>query len=137
MIFFQTVGALLGLIVSAYLIWLGLGKTISFFNSDGYYQSNNLDYKSLVFGVILAIIGAILTSIALIAVPNNLYSRLIVSVAGVIVFIIGYYQIQVEGDSQRGRYWGWTLITIYAIFSSAYLIALVIADGITFIKGLF
>lgn len=137
MIIFQTIGVLLGLAVSICLIWLGAEKSISYFSLGSSYQSDKPDYKSLVLGIVIWLVGVMLTPIALNAVPNNLYSRLVILAVGIIMAIVGYYQMQTNECRKDKQSWIWLFITIYAIFNSVYLIAMELTEIVTFVKSLF
>lgn len=136
MIALQTIGALLGLVASAYLIWLGSKKIGSYFSSENSYREHP-DYKFLIFGTALHLIGIILMAITLSNVPSNFYSRLVIIAVGLVVTIATVYQTQTDEQEQNGRSFKWSYIALYAFLNSFYLIILESADIIMFVKNLF
>lgn len=136
MIVLQTIGALLGLVASAYLIWLGSKKIGSYFSSENSYREHS-DYKFLILGIALHLIGIILMAITLSNVPSNFYSRLVIIAIGLIVTIIAVYQTKTDEQEQNGRSFKWSYISLYAFLNSFYLVLLELANIITFVKNLF
>lgn len=136
MIVLQTMGALLGLVASAYLIWLGSKKIGSYFSSENSYREHP-NYKFLIFGIALHFIGIILMAITLSNVPSNFYSRLVIITVGLVVTIIAVYQTKTDEQEQNGRSFKWSYIALYAVLNSFYLIILESADIIMFVKNLF
>jgi len=136
MIVLQTIGALSGLVASAYLIWLGSKKIGSCFKTENSYREH-LDYKFLIFGIALHFIGIILMAITLSNVPSNFYSRLVIITVGLVVTIIAVYQTKTDEQEQNGRSFKWSYIALYAVLNSFYLIILESADIIMFVKNLF
>ncbi len=136
MIVLQTIGALLGLVASAYLIWLGSKKIGSYFSSENSYREHP-DYKFLIFGIALHLIGIILMAITLSNVPSNFYSRLVIIAAGLVVTIVAVYQTQTNEKEQNGRSFKWSYIALYAFLNSLYLVLLELANIITFVRSLF
>lgn len=136
MIVLQTIGALVGLVASAYLIRLGAKTAGSCFSSENSYYERP-DYKLLIAGFVVLLSGVILMAIALTIVPSNLYSRLVIIAIGIIVTIIAVYQTKTDEQEQNGRSFKWSYIALYAVLNSFYLIILESADIIMFVKNLF
>ena len=136
MIVLQTIGVLVGLVASAYLIWLGSKKIGSYFSSENSYREHP-DYKFLIFGIALHLIGIILMAITLSNVPSNFYSRLVIIAAGLVVTIVAVYQTQTNEKEQNGRSFKWSYIALYAFLNSLYLVLLELANIITFVRSLF
>jgi|GEM_PF-7011354 len=136
MIVLQTIGVLVGLVASAYLIRLGAKTAGSYFSSENSYHERP-DYKLLIAGFVVLLSGVILMAIALTIVPSNLYSRLVIIAVGLVVTIAAVYQTKTDEQEQNGRSFKWSYIALYAFLNSLYLVLLELANIITFVRSLF